>query len=389
MKSPAIFLFVFGCLVILSCETSAQIFSSPKVNQKQSSTQNPNKKNAANSDSVKTNPNQSVTPQNESVVWASGNAKVVRINPNPKEKLTQPKTVEAQINLQTEVVAQVEEPQQNSVENKNPAENISAGEAVASNSTVNLEALKKSPKSPVELYRVGVGDVLDIKLLNTSGKDSTLYTILENGILDYPLAGEPLRVAGLTIGEINELLATKVKLYEKPKFLIGVREYASHQITLSGLVDKPGTKILRREAVPLYAVLAEAGQQAAATKAIIRRGSEPLQTIALKDLNDETLVYAGDIIQVTAEAANSAAQFYFISGGIVSPGQKEFHNGLTLTQAVFASGGTAPKAGHRITIFRQNSEGLLVSTEYNLKEIKNGKVPDPQLQAGDRLEVGN
>jgi hypothetical protein len=29
-----------------------------------------------------------------------------------------------------------------------------------------------------------------------------------------------------------------------------------------------------------------------------------------------------------------------------------------------------------------------VTTEYNLKQIEAGKIPDPVLEAGDRLEVG-
>ena len=61
--------------------------------------------------------------------------------------------------------------------------------------------------------------------------------------------------------------------------------------------------------------------------------------------------------------------------------------GLTLTQAILASGGTSRFAGSKVKVLRQGPDGRLVTTEYNLKQIENGKVPDPQLQPGDRVEI--
>jgi hypothetical protein len=34
---------------------------------------------------------------------------------------------------------------------------------------------------------------LDIRLLNGSSRESTLYTVLSDGTIDYPLAGEPIK----------------------------------------------------------------------------------------------------------------------------------------------------------------------------------------------------
>lgn len=95
------------------------------------------------------------------------------------------------------------------------------------------------------------------------------------------------------------------------------------------------------------------------------------------------LVQPGDVINVTARPP----QFFYIGGEINAPGQKDFHAGLTLTQAVLASGGVTRFSNNKIRVSRQGSDGRLASTEYNLKEIVSGKVPDPRLQAGDRIEV--
>ena len=49
----------------------------------------------------------------------------------------------------------------------------------------------------------------------------------------------------------------------------------------------------------------------------------------------------------------------------------------------------APRAGAKVKVLRQGADGLLVTEEYNLRKILNGKLADPVLQKGDRIEVTN
>jgi polysaccharide biosynthesis/export protein len=236
-------------------------------------------------------------------------------------------------------------------------------------------------------YRVGIGDVLDIRLLNATTNESTLFTVLPGGLLEYPLAGEAVPVAGLTTEEINAQLVPKIKLYDDPRVTVSVREYASHRVIVTGLVSDPGTKVLRREAVPLYVVLTEAQPRKDAALATIMRPGNQSVTVDLSDSQAlSALVVSGDVIRLTA-APPPQPQFYFIGGYINLPGQKDFHKGLTLMQAILASGGTSRFAGSEVKVMRQGVDGKLVTTRYNLKKIEEGKVPDPVLQPGDRLEV--
>jgi protein involved in polysaccharide export with SLBB domain len=245
--------------------------------------------------------------------------------------------------------------------------------------------------SPTSIYRVGTGDVLDIRLVNGTGHDSTLYTILTGGMLDYPLAGDPLGVAGLTTDEIAARLSAELKhrgLYDHAQFHVAVRDYSSHTVMVSGLVDQPGQKVLRREAVPLYVVLADALPRADAGRAvIISRTTGASKTVDLGDQNAlNELVSAGDVVNVQARPP----EFYYIGGQIGTPGQKDFHAGLTLTQAILASGGLTRDAGNKVkvTVSRQGADGRLIATDYLLKDIESGQIPDPRLQPGDRIEVG-
>ncbi|HEX7997971.1 MAG TPA: polysaccharide biosynthesis/export family protein [Pyrinomonadaceae bacterium] len=253
--------------------------------------------------------------------------------------------------------------------------------------TTTTEPVVKTPPPPESIYRVGAGDVLDIRLLNAQTRESTLFTVMPGGLLEYPLAGEPLQVNGLTTDEIDARLTAKIKLYENPQVVVSVRDYVSHNVIIAGLVGEPGTKVLRREAVPLYVVLAEAQPRPDAGRATILRSGGQSIVVDLSDTKaTATLVFPNDVITLSA-LPPAPPQFFYVGGQVVAPGQKDFHAGMTLTQAVLASGGVTRFAGSKVKVSRQGTDGRLVSTEYNLKQIEAGKIPDPVLQAGDRLEV--
>jgi len=258
--------------------------------------------------------------------------------------------------------------------------------ATPSNAAMRSSAI---PAAASQIYRVGVRDVLDIQLADNSSKDSTLFTVLAGGVLDYPFAGNPTVVTGMTTSEIAALLRQRIKIFDNPRAVVTVRDYASHTVSITGFVAVPGTKSLRREAVPLYTVLAEAVVLPEAARAtIIRAGSAPF-VVDLKDANlSSTLIVPGDAIKVSG-APGLPTEFFFIGGEIKSPGQKPYHAGLTLTQAILASGGTTTSADFRIRVSRQGADGKLSTEEYNLRNIQAGKLPDPALQKGDRIEVTN
>ncbi|HLM55799.1 MAG TPA: polysaccharide biosynthesis/export family protein [Pyrinomonadaceae bacterium] len=239
------------------------------------------------------------------------------------------------------------------------------------------------------VYRIGTGDVLDIHILNDRNpRQSTLYTILAGGVLDYPLLKDPLTVAGMTTEELAAQLIADLRhrgVYDRPQGRVSVREYASHAVLVSGLVADPGAKILRREAVPLYVVVAESQPKPEAGRAVVvSHATGKTTAVDLLDAQGMTLlVQQGDVINLTVRPP----EFFYVGGEINAPGQKNFNPGMTLTQAVLASGGVTGLAGARVKVSRQGDDGRLVPVEYNLQEIEAGAVPDPPIRAGDRIEV--
>ncbi|MCA1817328.1 MAG: polysaccharide biosynthesis/export family protein, partial [Acidobacteria bacterium] len=259
----------------------------------------------------------------------------------------------------------------------------------AANSPANAASSVAVP--PSAIYRVGAGDILDIRLVGGMSRDITLFTVLANGTIDYPLAGEPVAVLGLTTDEIGARLSAALKrrgIFDRAQFQIGVRDYASHTVMVSGLVDQPGQKALQREAVPLYVVFAQALPRPDAGRVVVvSRATGRTRTLDLSDpaaLNE--LVSNGDVITVQPRPQ----EFYYIAGEINAAGQKDYHTGITLTQAILAAGGVTRAAGKRtvVVVSRQGADGRLVPVEYVLQEIEDGKVPDPRIQPGDRIEVG-
>jgi polysaccharide export outer membrane protein len=244
------------------------------------------------------------------------------------------------------------------------------------------------PAEPLltEIYRVGFGDVLDIRLINSPNNKSTLFTVLPSGAIDFPVAGGAIIVAGMTAEEIQFRIAAELKkraVEENAQVSVGVRQYASHSVIVNGLVVNPGTRYLRREAVPLYVVLAESQLRNDAGRVVIMRGGFSGQPLELSDPQTlNTIVQSGDVISVS----NKPEEFYYIGGRINFPGQKVFKPGITLLQAILAAGGV-PLKENRVELSRAGTDGRLTTVRYRIKDIKGGSVEDPKLQPGDRIEI--
>lgn len=239
-----------------------------------------------------------------------------------------------------------------------------------------------------KIYRVGANDVLDVRLNDGSEQPSTLYTVTAAGLLEHPLLNEPMTVAGLTVEEIATRIEADLQkraIIETAKALVGVREYASHSVLVSGLVKESGTKFLRREAIPLYVVVANAQPLPEAANVTVVRGGDGNQIyeIELTEAVDTNFVVrSGDVITLRP----NTTQFIYIAGEIKFPGEKTFRRGLTLMQVVVASGGLGPKA-KIAEIARDNEGGFLVSTRFKVKDILAGKAVDPLLKPGDRISI--
>src|SRR4030095_6458637 len=105
----------------------------------------------------------------------------------------------------------------------------------------------------------------------------------------------------------------RLAMEERTPVTVGVRQYASHAVIITGLVGSPGTKFLRREAVPLYVLLAEVQPRLDAARVAVMRAGQASQVVELSDSAALSfLVRPGDVINLTARPQ----EFYYIGGRI-------------------------------------------------------------------------
>jgi polysaccharide biosynthesis/export protein len=303
---------------------------------------------------------------------------------NPKDQNSMDLLNQARLNLEKQRNAPA------TVQPQVEGERVAMKAEVASTSpapTITKSNISANELKLTKMYRVGPNDVLDIRLNNSSSPQSTLFTVTPSGFLEYPVLVEPVQVHGLLVEEIAakiEAELTRRALVDKPKVQVGVRDYASHTILISGLVKDSGTKILRREAVPLYVVLADAQPLPEALRAtILRNDSNETFEINLASPADmNMLVRPGDVITLQP----NEEQFLYVGGAVKSPGEKVYRRGLTLMQVILAAGGVSSKA-KEVRLGRDDGKGFLVTNRYKLKDIDAGKERDPLVRPGDRIMV--
>jgi protein involved in polysaccharide export with SLBB domain len=134
--------------------------------------------------------------------------------------------------------------------------------------------------------------------------------------------------------------------------------------------------------MPLFAILAESLPRSEATVATIARNGRETNLSLSNSQEMSTLILSGDAIKISA----APKRFLYLGGDIASAGEKEFRDGMTLTQALLAAGGPRD-AKSKVKVARRNMNGFLATEEFSLSAIAEGKAPDPLLQAGDRIEV--
>ncbi|MDQ3321685.1 MAG: polysaccharide biosynthesis/export family protein [Acidobacteriota bacterium] len=316
-------------------------------------------------------------------------------NPKTKSKPAVLKNTAKKVRVatpETESISPAAPDNQSYLISKNKIEKTGEYESYSAASKTLEIAKRANIAAPTEIYKIGVGDVLFISLQNAPSRASTYFTVLGDGTIDYPLARGMVSIAGLTAEEVEDLLREKVKLYENPQISVKVREHASHSITVLGLVEKSGTQFLEREAIPLYVVKAKSIVQPNASQLFIKRAGGAAENVNLRDANaEEILIFPGDILDFksseTVSDNSGSPQFYYIGGEINSAGQKNFYTGISLTQAILASGGLRKSNVKKVVVRRKNEQGLLSPIEFDLSAIKDGKQPDPILRAGDTIEI--
>jgi polysaccharide export outer membrane protein len=249
----------------------------------------------------------------------------------------------------------------------------------------------------VRAYRVGPGDLLEIKVFEVDQLSQTVR-VSEDGSITLPLLGRVV-VEGLTQeGAVQKLTGLlQAKYVKNPQVTIFIKEYKNQQVAVIGAVENAGSYELvgRKNLLQIISMAGGFTEAAGNDIFILREGPDgQTRTIAI-DLKDLTInanpalnvpIEPNDVINVPADREIRV----FVMGRVTKPGAVTFKlsAGVTLLQAIADAGGLAEGAKESgVTITRKDGAGNEQKIKVNLKDILKGKKKDLKLQEGDVVYV--
>jgi Periplasmic protein involved in polysaccharide export len=256
-----------------------------------------------------------------------------------------------------------------------------------------------------ERYRIGPGDVLDIRIFNRPQLSRDAVRVEGAGIIRMPLIEGEIVAACKTEGELAKEIASRyLKFYKNPQVDVFIKEYHAREVALIGAVTDQGRYQLSRRMRLLELLTYAKGPSDKAGEAVnIVRGSRPdicdAKSQSADDLGgfislrlNDTLrgdekanpyVQAGDIVTIP-----EAAQVYVV-GNVYSPKPLPMKEPISVSQAIAMAGGPLRDSKtDKVRIVRQTAGSSVRSEIYvNLGAIARKQANDVMLQANDIVEV--
>jgi polysaccharide biosynthesis/export protein VpsN len=94
-------------------------------------------------------------------------------------------------------------------------------------------------------------------------------------------------------------------------------------------------------------------------------------------------IYVPDLLKRVTVKVRTGPPFFFVTGGVKTPGQKDYSGSMTVMRAIRAAGGFSDFTDKQIEIFRGDGQRLKVDGNALLK----GNANDIPVYPGDRLHV--
>jgi polysaccharide export outer membrane protein len=213
-------------------------------------------------------------------------------------------------------------------------------------------------------YRLAAGDIIRISVYQSA--DLTLETRLtEAGTISYPLLGS-VALAGLTVTEAEKRIADGLRsgnFVKQPQVSIAVQQVRGNQVSVLGQVGRPGRYPLETGNVQLTDMIATAG-------GIVGTGADQIVVVGTRNgqpyrvevdlpsvfgpnrrANDLTL-QNGDVVWV------DRAPTIYMYGEVQKPGALRLERGMTVMQALAASGGLTQRGTERgLRVHRRDAQG--------------------------------
>jgi polysaccharide export outer membrane protein len=283
----------------------------------------------------------------------------------------------------------------------------------AANAASELVNVKQSPTAaavassqPDDRYRIGPGDVLDIRIFNRPNLSRDAVRVEGNGMIRMPLIDTEIQAACKTEGELAaEISRGYIKYYKNPQVDVFIKEYHSKQVAVIGAVNEQSRFELQRRIRLLELLTYAKGPSPKAGQTINVVHAPP--SLACQNpapVNEESgaafvsyklsqtmqglpnanpFIEPGDIITLP-----EADQIYVV-GNVFTPLTIPLKEPLTLSRAVAMAGGIKQDSKKdKVRIVRQEP-GSATRTEIlvDLQAIEKKRADDVALLPNDIIDV--
>jgi polysaccharide export outer membrane protein len=284
---------------------------------------------------------------------------------------------------------------------------VSAQTPVANNGIATPAKVGASTRTS-EHYRIGPGDVLDVRVFNKPQFSRDGVRVDGRGMIRMPFIEGEIQAACMTEQQLADDIGSRyVDYLRSPQVDVFIREFQSQPVAVLGAVRAPSRFQLQRR-VRLLELLSFAGgptENAGRTIQIVHTTTSAacndagqleaseMEASALDNYKlDETLngadeanpfVRPGDVVSI-AEADQA-----YVVGNVLRPSAIPLKESITVSRAIAMSGGLMPDTKtDRVRIVRQ-PPGSAAKTEIfvDLKAIDRRNAEDVVLQAGDIVDV--
>jgi len=253
-------------------------------------------------------------------------------------------------------------------------------------------------------YRIGPGDILDIRILNRPTLSRDAVRVEGNGLIRMPLIDEEIQAACKTEGELAKEIAERyTKFYRKPQVDVFIKEYHSRQVAVIGAVNEQSRFELQRRIRLLdlltyakgtspkagqtinivHAPRVQGCQKAGDTADEAAFSSYKLSETLQGDPRANPYIEAGDIITVPE------ANLVYVVGNVYTPLTIPLKEPITLSRAVAMAGGVKQDSKKdKVRIVRQEP-GAATSKEIvvDLTAIEKKRAEDIALMPNDIIDV--
>ena len=289
-----------------------------------------------------------------------------------------------------------------------PATNSDSKTATAVTQAVHTPPVAGSvlATSPDDHYRIGPGDVLDIRILNRPNLSRDNVRVEGDGTIRMPLIDGRIQAACLTETELSKQITERyLKFYRNPQVDVFIKDYRSTQVAIIGSVNDQSRFLLQRRIKLLELLTYAKGPTTLAGQTINVVHSETAFQCAKGDSSKDE-AYAGltsyrlsDTLR-GEEKANpylengdivtlpEADQVYVV-GNVLQPRSIALKEPITLTRAIAMSGGLAKDTQKdKIRVVRQEPGSATKEEIYvDLAAIEKKQAEDLSLVANDIVDV--